>query len=83
MPDTARFDSNCITPGTAFMVRLQNALKYFIKQKVSTNELWKKCRIILSGHEVCIRAELKRTLFTIPFLFVRLRVKESIKSWNI
>lgn len=51
LPETERFDSNCITPGTAFMVRLQNALKHFIKTKISNNELWQKCTIILSGHE--------------------------------
>ncbi|XP_037926707.1 5'-3' exoribonuclease 1 isoform X1 [Hermetia illucens] len=51
LPDTARFDSNCITPGTEFMVRLQDALKYFVKLKMSTNPLWQRCRIILSGHE--------------------------------
>lgn len=55
LPDTARFDSNCITPGTEFMVRLQDALKYFVKLKMSTNPLWQRCRIILSGHEVCNR----------------------------
>lgn len=51
MPDTARFDSNCITPGTSFMVRLQDALKNFVKTKIKSNKLWQKCRIILSGHE--------------------------------
>lgn len=52
LPQEARFDSNCITPGTPFMVRLQEQLKYFIVNKVSTDNLWSKCTIILSGHEV-------------------------------
>ncbi|XP_029735397.1 5'-3' exoribonuclease 1 [Aedes albopictus] len=51
LPTEARFDSNCITPGTSFMVRLQRALEHFIKVKVSTNPLWKHCKVILSGHE--------------------------------
>lgn len=51
LPDTVRFDSNCITPGTAFMVRLQDGLKHFIQSKISTNPLWRRCRVILSGHE--------------------------------
>lgn len=51
LPTEARFDSNCITPGTSFMVRLQRAMEHFIKVKVSTNPLWKHCNVILSGHE--------------------------------
>ncbi|XP_037036647.1 5'-3' exoribonuclease 1 isoform X2 [Bradysia coprophila] len=51
LPDTERFDSNCITPGTAFMVRLQDALRHFVKVKITTNPLWQKCKVILSGHE--------------------------------
>lgn len=54
LPTDDRFDSNCITPGTEFMVRLQEALRYFVKVKISTSPLWKNCRVILSGHEVSI-----------------------------
>jgi 5'-3' exonuclease len=50
----ARFDSNCITPGTPFMVRLKAQLKFFVAFKISTDDLWQKCKIILSGHEVMI-----------------------------
>lgn len=50
LPETERFDSNCITPGTAFMVRLQEALKEFVNAKM-TSKMWQGCRIILSGHE--------------------------------
>lgn len=52
LPDESRFDSNCITPGTEFMERLQQAFKHFVKLKLSTDPAWKHCRIILSGHEV-------------------------------
>ena len=39
LPDEVRFDSNCITPGTPFMVRLQEQLKY--QQRFQINlELW-------------------------------------------
>jgi len=47
-----RFDSNCITPGTEFMVRLQTQLEYFLQSKMSTDPIWQRPRIILSGHEV-------------------------------
>ena len=46
-----RFDSNCITPGTPFMDRLHQQLKYFVSNKVSTDGLWKGTKVILSGHE--------------------------------
>ncbi|GLG99705.1 5'-3' exoribonuclease 1 [Gryllus bimaculatus] len=51
LPTEARFDSNCITPGTVFMARLHEQLKYFVTYKVSTDPLWQKCKVILSGHE--------------------------------
>ncbi|KAG4306196.1 hypothetical protein PORY_000184 [Pneumocystis oryctolagi] len=46
------FDSNCITPGTLFMKRLSEQLKYFINRKVSEDTNWKGIEIIFSGHEV-------------------------------
>lgn len=49
--DEYRFDSNCITPGTEFMVRLHKALQYFIQRQISTDESWQKCQVILSGHD--------------------------------
>lgn len=55
LPTEARFDSNCITPGTVFMARLQEQLKYFVVNKISTDKLWAQCTIILSGHNVRIK----------------------------
>ncbi|XP_070207130.1 5'-3' exoribonuclease 1-like isoform X3 [Littorina saxatilis] len=51
LPTEKRFDSNCITPGTPFMVRLQDHLKYFVVNKVTHDPLWQGPQIILSGHE--------------------------------
>ncbi|CAG9784859.1 unnamed protein product [Diatraea saccharalis] len=51
LPTEKRFDSNCITPGTVFMTRLHEQLRYFVKQKMSTDPLWSKVKVILSGHE--------------------------------
>jgi len=51
LPEEERFDSNCITPGTPFMVRLQDQLKYFVNNKISTDGLWRGTQVILSGHE--------------------------------
>ncbi|KAJ3296851.1 hypothetical protein HK104_001092 [Borealophlyctis nickersoniae] len=52
LPDEPPFDSNCITPGTPFMARLQEQLKYFISKKVSEDGSWRGVEVILSGHEV-------------------------------
>jgi len=52
MPEEDPFDSNCITPGTEFMARLSNHLKYFINKKVSEDVDWQGVEVVLSGHEV-------------------------------
>ncbi|KAJ4339244.1 exonuclease II Exo2 [Didymella glomerata] len=52
MPKEAPFDSNCITPGTEFMAKLTQQLKYFINKKVSEDLDWQGVEVVLSGHEV-------------------------------
>lgn len=52
LPTEARFDSNCITPGTIFMAHLHSQLKYFVADKISNDPLWKDVTVVLSGHEV-------------------------------
>ncbi|KAJ8320860.1 hypothetical protein KUTeg_002447 [Tegillarca granosa] len=51
LPKEKRFDSNCITPGTEFMVKLQEQLKYFCVSKMSTDPIWRGVKVYLSGHE--------------------------------
>ncbi|KAI5296007.1 hypothetical protein KEM52_006096 [Ascosphaera acerosa] len=52
MPKEDPFDSNCITPGTEFMAKLTQQLKYFISRKVSEDTDWQGVEVVLSGHEV-------------------------------
>ncbi|CAG0880861.1 unnamed protein product [Cyprideis torosa] len=52
LPEEARFDSNCITPGTPFMVRLDQYLRYWVAKMISTDPLWRGVKVYLSGHEV-------------------------------
>ncbi|CAM9801963.1 unnamed protein product [Lampetra planeri] len=51
LPTEERFDSNCITPGTFFMARLQERLKSFVSDKLDTDRLWHGVTVFLSGHE--------------------------------
>ena len=43
------FDSNCITPGTPFMQRLGEHLRYFIRRKISEDPAWQVPVIVFSG----------------------------------
>lgn len=51
LPAEARFDSNCISPGTEFMTRLQDQLEQFVATKISTDPLWRDVKVYLSGHQ--------------------------------
>ena len=44
-----RFDSNCITPGTAFMARLGAHLRFFVRRKMAEDPVWQQPRVIFSG----------------------------------
>ncbi|EDK45238.1 5'-3' exoribonuclease 1 [Lodderomyces elongisporus NRRL YB-4239] len=52
IPKEDPFDSNSITPGTEFMAKLTDNLKYFIHKKITEDSRWANVEIILSGHEV-------------------------------
>ena len=43
------FDSNCITPGTPFMQRLGEHLRFFIRRKISEDPAWQVPVIVFSG----------------------------------
>lgn len=40
LPSEDKFDSNCITPGTEFMCKLHEQLKYFVNKKMSSDPAW-------------------------------------------
>ncbi|KAL6776318.1 XRN1 [Auxenochlorella protothecoides x Auxenochlorella symbiontica] len=46
------FDSNCITPGTPFMVRLGAHFRFFVRKKIAEDVAWRRPTIIFSGHDV-------------------------------
>ncbi|KAL6301387.1 exonuclease II [Sparassis latifolia] len=52
LPDTKAFDSNCITPGTEFMAKVSEQLRYFVNKKISEDSNWRNVTVVLSGHDV-------------------------------
>ena len=40
------------TPGTPFMARLSEHLRFYVMKKQTEDPLWQKATVILSGHEV-------------------------------
>jgi 5'-3' exoribonuclease 1 len=53
MGDKKRFDSNCITPGTDFMLKLSLALQKWVAYKMETDPVWKNgAQVIVSGPDV-------------------------------
>ncbi|KAF9582422.1 5'-3' exoribonuclease 2 [Lunasporangiospora selenospora] len=47
-----RFDSNCITPGTPFMINLGKVLRYWVAKKLNEDPGWKNLKVILSDGSV-------------------------------
>ncbi|KIJ09179.1 hypothetical protein PAXINDRAFT_48683, partial [Paxillus involutus ATCC 200175] len=52
LPAGKAFDSNCITPGTIFMAKLSDQLRYFVNKKITEDANWRDIQVVLSGHDV-------------------------------
>eukprot|EP00980_Cylindrotheca_fusiformis_P014180 scaffold3720_cov141-Cylindrotheca_fusiformis.AAC.19 len=51
--DKKRFDSNCITPGTDFMLKLSLAMQKWVDFKMQTDPFWMNgAKVIVSGPDV-------------------------------
>ena len=64
-PYSGAFDSNCITPGTEFLLRISECIRYFIRKKIKEDPLWKNLSVIFSGPEVPGEGEHKVSLCSV------------------
>lgn len=51
-PAKKAWDSNVITPGTPFMLRLSEYIRFYIRKRMSTDNAWRKIRVIFSDASV-------------------------------
>ena len=51
-PAKKAWDSNVITPGTPFMLRLSEFIRFYIRKRISTDKAWQKVRVIFSDASV-------------------------------
>ncbi|KAF7492197.1 5'-3' exoribonuclease 1 [Sarcoptes scabiei] len=58
-PETPTFDSNCITPGTEFMLKLNAHLIDFVAKKIQKSIEWQEITVIFSGCDVAGEGEHK------------------------
>ncbi|KAL3911795.1 MAG: hypothetical protein SGILL_007142 [Bacillariaceae sp.] len=46
------WDSNVITPGTPFMLRLSEFIRFYIRKRIATDKAWQNIRVIFSDASV-------------------------------
>lgn len=51
-PAKKAWDSNVITPGTPFMLRLSEYIRFYIRKRISVDKAWQQIRVIFSDASV-------------------------------
>jgi 5'-3' exoribonuclease 2 len=58
-PVNKAWDSNVITPGTPFMLRLSEFIRFYIRKRISTDKAWQNIRVIFSDASLAGEGEHK------------------------
>ena len=61
--DADAFDSNCITPGTAFMAQLGEAFEAWLAHKGANDPFYESVEIVFSGPDVAGEGEHKAVAY--------------------
>lgn len=75
LPDADAFDSNCITPGTDFMLKLGLAMRKWIEYKQKTDDAWRNgCDVVVSGPDVPGEGEHKVSCGLVASYYVHIKL---------
>eukprot|EP00980_Cylindrotheca_fusiformis_P026449 scaffold16189_cov125-Cylindrotheca_fusiformis.AAC.5 len=58
-PAKKAWDSNVITPGTPFMLRLSEFVRFYVRKRISTDKAWQNIRVIFSDASIAGEGEHK------------------------
>lgn len=51
-PAKKAWDSNVITPGTPFMLKLSEFIRFYVRKRISTDKAWQNVRVIFSDASI-------------------------------
>ena len=51
-PAAKAWDSNVITPGTPFMLKLAEFIRFYVRKRISTDKAWQNIRVIFSDASI-------------------------------
>jgi len=68
------WDSNVITPGTPFMLKLSEFVRFYVRKRISTDKSWRKIAVIFSDASIPGEGEHK--------IITHIRHQRSVSTYN-